>query len=77
MSQSNGVVVGVGIVMVVLLLPLVLGVLAYAPAAFVAALLLIGTAVLVRPRGPAAPLRWIPASLGLVAFLGGVVASLR
>jgi hypothetical protein len=71
--RSGAAVVAVGAVMVVALLPLVLGTLAHPWVALLVAGLLLAIAFLVRPEGPAAPLRWIPAGFGLLALAGAVV----
>jgi hypothetical protein len=55
------------------LLPLVLGTLGHAWGALIVAAVLLIFALLVRPAGPAALLRWIPAGFGLLALVGGVV----
>jgi hypothetical protein len=72
-ETSEGAVLLIGVVMLVVLVPLVIGVVSYPWTAFASASLLLGLAAFVRPQGRAASLRWIPLCLGLLALIGGAV----
>lgn len=74
---TSVVVLLVGVLSIFILLPLVLGSLAYPTVALVVAAVLLTFAAVVRPAGAAAPLRWIPLVYGLLALVAAVVGMFR